>query len=212
MKAIRILLCMFLSVGAFSLIVLHAEEEPAVDPGKYEYVSREDLDMYVRMEERVDQDRTGEERTQHNKFLGKRVTFCDELSVFWDEIEDTGTQSQVDERNSKGYIDDYDNQEFLRNARLAEKYYKFDTYLFRCVVPKSLRESVAYVRYVNQIKNEKRLLMIWGRVEKIPLFLPVDNEYGAQEAGTKSEEIFIVCESIKRPRERYFEEWAKEDK
>jgi hypothetical protein len=78
------------------------------------------------------------------------------------------------------------------------------------VVPKELGEAVAYLRYTNRVKNERKLVMLWGKVEKIPLWYPVDNTYGAVEAGTRSEQILLVCDKIARPRPRYFEQWKRE--
>lgn len=200
-----------LAVFAFTSMAL-AVPLQEVDPGKYEFVSREDLDYYIKMEQRIYQTGSKEEGQLIKQFIGKQVNFCDELSVFWDELEDSGTVADKRAMEEKGYIDDYDNQEFLKHARFRERYYKFETYNFRCLVPRDLIDSVAYVRYANRVKNERRLLMIWGKVARLPVYLPIDNTYGARDYGVEPEDIFIVVHQVKRPRPRFFEEWRKEGK
>ena len=206
---ITVTLSLIACVAAFSALYGGPETEQ-IDPGLYEYTTAKELDFYIRMEERMRLYGSNERDQQFKQFLGKKVNFYDELAVFWDMQEDKSTAAQVQQMESEGHMGDYDNQRFLRRKYQGERYYTFETRYHTCVVPASLRWSVARVRKTNMIKNEPRLLMIWGTVKKLPLYGEVSETYRAFDFGVESEKIFIVCDKIERPRQEYFEEWQRE--
>ena len=87
----------------------------------------------------------------------------------------------------------------------SDGYIRFDTKQFRCVVPTSKTEAIAYLRKVEKgLKAgdaEPPLLALYGKVSREPVFGPVR---AGQSQGVVSEQILIVCDQIKRPRQRFW--------
>lgn len=93
-------------------------------------------------------------------------------------------------------------------AQEIEGYLRFDTLHFRCAVPASETESIAYLREVLKLRHERKdatppLVAIYGTLAREPLFGPVK---GGEEAGVASEEILIKVDKVERPRDRFWDE------
>ncbi len=89
-----------------------------------------------------------------------------------------------------------------------EGHLRFDTAHFRCVVPTSATESIAYLREVQKAIEEKKarippLVAIYGAVSREPLFGEVK---GGEDAGVASEAILLKADRIEKPRDRFWEE------
>lgn len=87
-------------------------------------------------------------------------------------------------------------------------YLRFDTLHFRCAVPDTETESIAYLREVMKAREEKKqsvppLVAVYGTLGREPLFGPVK---GGADAGVGSEQILIKVDKVEKPRQRFWEE------
>jgi len=87
-------------------------------------------------------------------------------------------------------------------------YLRFDTTQFRCAVPTSETESIAYIREVLKNHDERKvtippLVAIYGTLSRAPLWGRVA---GGEEQGVASEQIVIIVDRVERPRDRFWEE------
>jgi len=166
--------------------------------GDYQYVDKDDLNKSI------------------VKSVGKKVKFVDELAMFWEDPTEHDSKV-IDELKEKGYQGDFDNQTLA-----AKGYLKFETYYFRCIINRNNAESINYLRAVNESKPyenkkamqvERKLLCIWGTVERTTLYGDVDaTPGGAKDMGTVPELIVIKVDRIERPDDRYFKEiYAEEE-
>ncbi|RME73228.1 MAG: hypothetical protein D6776_07425 [Planctomycetota bacterium] len=87
----------------------------------------------------------------------------------------------------------------------VDGYVRFDTRRFRCAVPASATESIAYLREVQRRREQgdttPPLLALFGKLARPPLWGPV---LAGQEDGVASEQIVLVCDRIEKPRKRFF--------
>jgi hypothetical protein len=161
--------------------------------GEYQYVEKDDLDKHL------------------EDFVGKKVKFVDELAMFWDDPTEHDSEADVEKMKQQGYKDEFDNQ------TLADKgYLKFETFYFRCIIDRNITDSINYLRAVNQSKpyekekarkTERKLLCIWGTVERTTLHGDVDSTPGgAKDMGTVPELIVIKTDKVEKPDKRYFKE------
>ena len=88
---------------------------------------------------------------------------------------------------------------------------RFDTELFRCAIPASETESIAYLRELmkGQEGVDKTpdttppLICIYGTVTRSALWgRPKDGK----EAGKDEDEILIATDKVEKPRQRFFDE------
>jgi hypothetical protein len=92
-----------------------------------------------------------------------------------------------------------------------EGYLKFDTEKFRCAIPTSETEGIAYLRELmkNQDGVDKTpdatppLVAIYGTVQR-PTFWGKPKE--GKEAGIDEDQLMIVVDKVERPRDRFWEE------
>jgi hypothetical protein len=87
-------------------------------------------------------------------------------------------------------------------------YIRFDTKYFRCAVPDTETESIAYLREVEKKHSAKEssippLVAVYGTLGREPLFGPVK---GGAGAGVASEQILIKVDKVEKPRDRFWEE------
>jgi hypothetical protein len=86
-------------------------------------------------------------------------------------------------------------------------YVRFDTRRFRCAVPASQTEAVAYLREVQSRQaegyNEPPLVALFATAAREPIWGPVT---GGQSQGVASEQILLICDRIERPRSRFWVE------
>jgi hypothetical protein len=188
MKVFFLLVC----AGVFLFFVggNYAQEFPV---GEYQYVEKDDLNNHL------------------EEFVGKKVKFVDELAVFWDDPTEHDSQAALEEAKEKGYKDEFDNQTLA-----AKGWLKFETFYFRCIIDSNITESVNYLRAVNRskpyeemkaLRAERKLLCVWGTVERTTLFGEVDSTPGgAKDMGTVPELIVIKVDKVERPDDRYFKE------
>lgn len=188
MKASLLLVC--IAIFLFFVGGNYAQDLPV---GEYQYVDSDDLSRHL------------------EEFVGKKVKFVDELAKFWDEPDENDSEAAVNEMKERGYKGDFDNQTLA-----AKGYLKFETYYFSCIIDRNLTESVNYLRAVNESKPydkakamraERKLLCVWGSVERTTMFGDVDSTAGgAKDMGTVPELIVIKVDKVERPDERYFRE------
>lgn len=86
-------------------------------------------------------------------------------------------------------------------------YLRFDTERFRCAVPNTQTEAIAYLRELAKKREEgdrtPALVALFATVERAPLWGEVK---GGQEDGVESEQILLICDRVEQPRGRFFEE------
>ncbi|HVY62364.1 MAG TPA: hypothetical protein VHF22_11960, partial [Planctomycetota bacterium] len=93
---------------------------------------------------------------------------------------------------------------------------RFDTELFRCAIPASETESIAYLREVMARQDAKQegdglktpdttppLVCLYGNVARSELWgKPKDGK----DAGRDEDEIVIMVDKVEKPRQRFFDE------
>ncbi len=90
----------------------------------------------------------------------------------------------------------------------VQGYLRFDTKYFRCAIPDTQTESIAYLREVQKAHAEGKdttppYVAVYGILGREPLFGPVA---GGQDAGVASEEILIKVDKVEKPRQRFWDE------
>ena len=84
-------------------------------------------------------------------------------------------------------------------------HFKFDTLHFRCLIPSSDTEAIDLVKEIASertrgARRTKRLITLEGKVDRTQVYGKVKGD------GVVSETIFILVDTAKRPRARYYRE------
>ena len=98
----------------------------------------------------------------------------------------------------------------------VDGYLRFDTERFRCAIPNTETDAIAYLREVQAARTEKvddegkrtsdrtlPLIAIYGTVTREPLWGEVK---GGEAEGVVSEQIVIIADKVEKPRARFFDE------
>ncbi|TET35667.1 MAG: hypothetical protein E3J72_11000 [Planctomycetota bacterium] len=174
-----------------------------IEKGEYEYVSREQLSRYIKIER--ENYTNYDNKTEFHKYINKKVKVVDELAIFYDQKDEDGKPEG-----------DKDNQPHLKKKRPKNRLYKFDTVYFRCVIPPKQKKAVAYLRALNKEETERKLVFIYAEVSDDPIY---HEEEAQKEESEKSEEdkdkksavIFLNVHKLERPADRYFRELEDDD-
>ncbi|MFH1421117.1 MAG: hypothetical protein ABIH42_00135, partial [Planctomycetota bacterium] len=132
---------------------------------------------------------------------------------FWEDPTEHDAPEDVERMQMQGYKDEFDNQSLS-----VKGFLKFETCYLRCIISLNNKDSIKYLHTVNQskpyeeadgIKAERKLLCVWGTVERTTLFEDVAEE--GKELGTKPELIIINVDKVERPDDIFFKEIYKQE-